>query len=293
MMIAVDGNTKLVYEGQACYGYGLSPSPVLSLATVIYEESNFQNIPAGADLFHADTVFREDSFDPVTRIRRGRLYKTPGIQPQEWRVIPNAMFQGVAGQIQMRLHGFDSNLISSERDTFRNALIALGSADAYTLWRVVSVERIITGEDLLTLRARSSLGIVPEINESTIPLDAVSKVKETLTRLSDAAYRAGPESIVDRAKDAAQWCVAVWLADRKGDPKFRTFDLGKIANALDGEERSVIQNVGRALARLHARGKPNVQEEKGSRPVTEDDAEFALASVGILLREIGWSRAML
>jgi hypothetical protein len=38
-----------------------------------------------------------------------------------------------------------------------------------------------------------------------------------------------------------------------------------------------------------ARGKPNAQEEKGSRPVTEADAEFALASVGVLLRDIGWA----
>ncbi len=47
--------------------------------------------------------------------------------------------------------------------------------------------------------------------------------------------------------------------------------------------------VSKALARLHARGKPNVQEEKGSRTVTEDDAEFSLATVGLLLREIGWA----
>jgi hypothetical protein len=37
------------------------------------------------------------------------------------------------------------------------------------------------------------------------------------------------------------------------------------------------------------RGKPNAQEEKGSRPVTEADAEFALSSVGVLLRDMGWA----
>jgi hypothetical protein len=43
------------------------------------------------------------------------------------------------------------------------------------------------------------------------------------------------------------------------------------------------------LARLHARNKPNVQEEKGTRAVTEDDAEYALAAVGLLLREMKWA----
>lgn len=293
MMIAIDGNTKLVYEGDARYGHGLLPTPVLTVATLIADEGCYQNIPRNIDLYCAEIVFREDSFDPVTRIRRGRLYKTPGTQPQDWSVITHPIFQGHSTRTQMHLHGFDSNLMASERGKFINALIALGTADAYTLWRVVGIERIVTGEDLLTLRARSSLGTLPEIIQSEVPTDALFKVNETLAKLSEAAYRAGPESVVDRAKDAAQWCIGSWLAARKGDPKFRSLDLGKITNALEGEDVSVIQNVGRALARLHARNKPNVQEEKGTRPVTEDDAEFALASVGLLLREIGWARSSL
>ncbi len=289
MMIAIDGNTKLVYEGEGCFGYGLSPSPVLSLATFIVDENSFQRIPMGIDLFQADIVFREDSFDPVTRIRRGRLYKTPGNQPQEWRVIPNAIFQGVAGQIQMRLHGYDSNFLASDRHKFSNALIALGSADAYTLWRVVGVERIITGEDLLTLRARSSLGVLPELNESAVPSDALSKVNETLAKLNEAAYRAGPESIVDRARDVAQWCIGVWLAHQEKDPKLRLVDLWDVAGKVAEKDYAVIRSIGRGLARLHARNKPNVQEEKNTRPVTEDDAEYAIAAVGMLLRELRWA----
>lgn len=289
MMIAIDGHTKLTYEGEAYYGHGLSPSPVLSLATLIADERSFQSIPRGVDLFNAEMVFREDTFDPVTRIRRGRLYKTPGNQPQEWRVIPNAIFQGMAGQAQMRLHGFDSNLMASQRDKLGNALIALGSADAYTLWRVVGVERIVSGEDLLTLRARSSLGILPELNESAIPIDGKAKAIETLGKLSEAAYRAGPESIVDRARDVAQWCIGTWFADRENDPKLRLVDLWELAGKVPEIDFAVVRNIGRSLARLHARNKPNVQEEKSTRPVTEDDAEYALAAVGLLLREIKWA----
>lgn len=289
MMIAIDGNTKLIYEGEAFYGHGLTPTPVLSLATLIEDERSFQCIPRGVDLFNAAMVFREDTFDPVTRIRRGRLYKTPGNQPQEWRVIPNAFFQGMAGQTQMRLHGFDSNLMASQRDKLGNALIALGSADAYTLWRVVGVERIVTGEDLLTLRARSSLGILPELDESAIPIDGKTKVIETLGKLGEAAYRAGPESIVDRARDVAQWCIGTWIADRENIRQLRLVDLWELAGKVPEADFAVVRHIGRSLARLHARNKPNVQEEKRTRPVTEDDAEYALAAVGLLLREIKWA----
>lgn len=289
MMIAIDGNTKLVYEGQSGYGYGLWPMPVLSIATLLDSEFDVSQLPAGTDLFNASIVFREDSFDPVTRIRRGRLYKTPGTQPQTWRVHLHANVQGPGPMVSIPLHGFDSNYLASERHKFAGALIALGCADAYSLWRVVGVERIVTGEDLLTLRARSSLGTLPELDERKVPPEQLAKVRETLDKLSEAAYRAGPESIVDRAQDAAQWAVGTWLAAQRSEPDLRKKDLAKLAAALDGEATAVLQGVSKALARLHARGKPNVQEERGNRDVTEDDAEFALATIGLLLREIGWA----
>ena len=290
MMIGIDGNTKLVYEGQTGFGYGLWPTPMLSVATIVSDSVELRTLPTSADLFSAQIVFREDSFDPVTRIRRGRLYRTPSTQPQTWRVLLHTNIQGPGQPITMPLHGFDSNFMASERDKLKNALLALGSADAYTLWRVVGIERIVTGEDLLTLRARSSLGVLPELNESAVPVDARAKVVETLGKLSEAAYRAGPESIVDRARDVAQWCIGTWFSNRENDAKLRLIDLWVLAGKVPEDDFAVIRNIARSLARLHARVKPNVQEEKNTRPVSEDDAEFALAAVGMLLREIGWAR---
>lgn len=289
MMIGIDTNTNLVYEGQSNYGYGLWPAPVLSLATLMDEALDVGRIPVSSDLFNADTVFREDSFDPVTRIRRGRLYRTPGTRPQTWQVFLHAAIQGPGPRVALSLHGFDSNYLAAERGKFSNALIALGSADAYTLWRVVGVERIVTGEDLLTLRARSSLGTLPELMESKVPADQLRKVKETLEKLSEASYRAGPESIVDRARDAAQWCVASWQSQKSSDYKLLDVDLGQWPVRLNEQKLTVLAGICGSIARLHSRAKPNEQQKHQSRPLVEDDAEFALASVGLLLREIGWA----
>lgn len=290
MMLGLDERTKQVYEGDSYTGYGVLPLPVLSFATIIREEADFGPLPIGCDLFKADLLFREDSFDAVTRIRRGRIYKAYPDKPSDWRVISHALFDGHSSAEPRKLVTFDTRSVVSSRPDFESALIALGTRDAYSLWRVVSIERTVNGEDFLTLRARSSLGILPELIESKVPSQQLEKVRETLNKLAEAAYRAGPESIVDRAKDAAQWAVGTWLADQRDEPDLRKKDLGKLAAALDGEATAVLQGVSKVLARLHARGKPNVQEEKGSRDVTEDDAEFALATVGLLLREIGWAR---
>lgn len=289
MMIAIDGNTKLVYEGQSNYGYGLWPTPVLSMATLLGREVDVSQLPVGTDLLNALLIFREDSFDPVTRIRRGRLYKTPGTQPQVWRVHLHANVQGPGPMVSTSLHGFDSNYLASERHKFNGALIALGCADAYTLWRIVGVERIVTGEDLLTLRARSSLGTLPELDESKVPPEQLEKVRETLGKLAEAAYRAGPDSIVDRARDAAQWCVASSQAYQFSDPRLLDVDLGQWPARLAEQKLTVLAGICGSIARLHSRAKPSEQQKHQSRPVVEDDAEFALASVGMLLREIGWA----
>lgn len=290
MMLGLDERTKQVYEGDSYSGYGVHPPPVLSLATMVQHEGDFGSLPVSCDLFRANLLFREDSFDAVTRIRRGRLYKAYPDKPSDWYVISHAMFDGHTNSAQRKLVTFDTRSVVSDRTRLENALLALGTRDAYSLWRVVSIERTVNGEDLLTLRARSSLGVLPELNESKVPPDQLGKVKETLAKLAEAAYRAGPESIVDRAKDAAQWALGTWRALQRNAPDLRKKDLAKLAAELDGEATAVTQGISKALARLHARGKPNVQEEKGSRDVTEDDAEFALAAVGLLLREIGWAR---
>jgi hypothetical protein len=286
----------LFYEGEFNWWHGLWPSPVLSIATLLGPDAGKNLHPTANDLHAAELVFREDSFDPVTRIRRGRLYKAIGERPKECLVQKHP-----ANEIEMgcernqqelfkkRLFCFDAwRPFAEPSNNKNNLMIALGTQQAYTLWRVVDVERIVTGEDLITLRARNSLGLLPELNTDAIPVSACAKALETMDKLSEAAYRAGPESIVDRARDAAQWCLGAWLAGEKGDEKLRHEDLGHLASKLD-EDRMVSRSVAQAIARLHARGKPNEQDKRNLRPVIEADAEFALAAMGLLLRELGWA----
>jgi restriction system protein len=48
--------------------------------------------------------------------------------------------------------------------------------------------------------------------------------------------------------------------------------------------------VGRIVARLHSRGKPNEQADKNLRPPTDTDAELALQCTKTVLIEFGWAR---
>jgi hypothetical protein len=288
MMIGIRQGNYLVYQGLSGHGHALLPTPVLSMAAVLSSADELSQMRLGRGPSDADLLFREDSFDAVTRIRRGRLYRATPSRPERWKVSTNHELPD-QGRPDVYVFAFDSDLVGDIGREADKKLIALGVTEAYTLWRIVHAERIVTGETLLTLRARSSLGILPELNEAAIPIDGKEKVIETLGKLTEAAYRAGPESIIDRARDVAQWSIGSWLAHREDDPKLRLIDLWELAGKVPEIDFAVVRNTGRSLARLHARNKPNVQEEKGTRAVTEDDAEYALAAVGLLLREMKWA----
>ena len=294
--IGFHDNEFLFYEGEIGFGRAIWPSPVLSISTLIESSEDLQKIPAAHNLA-TRSVFREDSFDPVTRIRRGRMYEwAPGLaQPHEWMVQPHPairdeLTRGVhaGGPLRKLLYSWQAwPAFQKLGHRSGQPTVALGNRDAYTLWRVVDIERIVTGEDLLTLRARGYLGVLPELRSDAVPKDGRSKVVELVEKLADGAYRSEAESVVELARDTAQWCLGVWLAEETNDPKMKLADLGELARVLESNRSKAIAQI---LARLHSRAKPNEQARYESRPLTDDDAEFAVASVSMLLRELGWAR---
>lgn len=295
-MIAVDPDRRLFFEGSSCYGHAIWPSPVVSLATVIKSDADWKHIPKSDALAPLSLVFREDFFDPVTRIRRGRFYIGPNQQPQDWYVQQHPAFFDAAGPrnaegyLRKSLFGFNPWPTMLELKGCRDsALVAIGIADAFSLWRVIDIERVSTREDLVTLRARASFGVLPELDESSIPINGRKAVLESVSKAADTAYRLGPESVIDRCRDAAQAALGVWMSDALGELKWREHDLGRQLERLRGQGRVVLESSASVIARLHARVKPNEQVRLEARIPTEEDAECALSLLGMLLRELGWA----
>jgi hypothetical protein len=209
------------------------------------------------------------------------------VQPHPANAAELLEAQSNGGKLPRRLVAFHAWPAMQELGSRpESVLIVLGTRDAFTLWRIVDVERIVTGEDLITLRARSALGVLPELNQAAIPPEDLQSVAEVLERLSRAAYTADAETVVQLARDAAQRCLAAWLAERRDDPQIRQKDLRELARLLKGRKNKSLVKL---LARLHAPAKPDAPAESGARAVQQGDAEFALAAVGMLLRELGWA----
>lgn len=297
MLIGIDESNGLVYESR--HGHGgrlLWPSPIVTPAIFFEADSRSIKTPSRGSGFDVQFYFREDFFDPVSRIRRGRLYKkmSGGGQPKEWFVVPNPAVEtranvlaNVPDGVKKRLLSYGAYFLSIDKgiNAISSILLALGAGEAYSLWSIIGVERISSDEEVITLKARQSLGILPEVNWEKVPETFRAKVQETLETLLDDVHRAGPESVVDRCRDAASAILCAHLGEAH-----KKKDLGPLIRELNNEEtkKNIVIAASDIVRIFHVRAKPNEQITRGLRAVREQDAELAVQCVGVILCELGW-----
>ncbi len=299
MELGIDTNLALVYEGRVRWGNAIWPTPIISPAVITTTSTQSLEPCQLADLAQAPYIFREDAYDPVSRIRRGRLYRKGDVsQPADWRVrpdtvVPNELDQvDRHGGIQKRLYTFVSFSISNELKRFAKdqPLLLLGTKQGFTTWSITSIEQTGMGDHLITLRARQSFGVLPIIERNRIPELGRDRVLAALDALMEDVYRAGAQSVIDRARDAASVILSVYLLETgKGTPGL---DLGQLIALLRNEPNESRKNVVIAAADIirvfHARGKSAEQERRAVRLIREQDAELAVQCLGTILCDLGW-----
>ena len=278
----------IVYEGNRHQLWTLYPTPLISRAVCAFIEG--QNL-----------VFREDSFDPMTRIRRGRFYRLCGERSGKWKAssVSNGLYGslvGISSDIFDEDYSFELALIQKDK-VIRKEIVRIGEGNAMTAWHVVGVEQNIFGQQVYTLRAQSLLGVLPELSD--VPLDRengpveqdkITQVRVSLNQLTDIYHRFQPVPTVDAARETTRVILAAWIGS-----KANCQDLGGVINLIP-KEMSMLCSAAYIVNRLHPRTKTSEQEtqaEKGItlREPTEDDAQTSVHLVGMLLREIGWAQS--
>jgi hypothetical protein len=108
-----------------------------------------------------------------------------------------------------------------------------------------------------------------------------------LEKVENSSNRLGPTDVVDRCRDALSVVFGHLGGDRKKD----------LANAIKAyenkngkREEDLVSWSGRIVARLHSRGKPNEQHNKGLRDLTEEDAQLTLRCLWLVLIELNWAK---
>jgi len=288
--IGIEKYEGLVYEGSGTFGRGVWPTPVITPATFVYPSEGKIKAHESSNVF--GYRFREDSFDPVSRVRRGRFYSGAGTQPQHWLVSvhpanPPYSVTTRERELGKELETFQANPIWYKYIKGRRELplVLLGVDDRFTVWSIISVEYISTGEELVTLKARSSLGILPHIDESKIPERFLTKFNQTLDHFVDEVHRASPVSVIDRARDLATLALLAHFDLQKENAQ----DLGRLTKMLEANNLAIAANSASIIARLHARAKPSEQERRQLLQIREQDAELVVQCIGTILCEIGFA----
>ncbi|MBC3766980.1 hypothetical protein [Neptunicella marina] len=245
-------------------------------------------------------IFREDSFDPITKIRRGRVYTEVLGRNDPWHVHDFGRTdlkrvgwdQGEAQELEATSYNADS--LTSLRQLSPLPKVILGKSPHHTYWKILSIETQFDGKPLLTLKAMTSFGAVPELMLNQVPEIAQTLIQDALENVEIAANRIGAIETVDACRNALSIVLGT-LADNL------ELELGQginhrikknQANAKNSNAngQDLIIHSAEIVRRLHPRGKSNEKEKHKTRPVSQEDANLALNCLWFVLVELGWAR---
>jgi hypothetical protein len=300
MFFGIDGNTGFYYEGMDAPIHPIISNPHISRAVLISNDADMASISARISDAENAWIFREDSFDPVTRTRRGRLYvRHEAGQPARLNVRPHpADYPAVpsihlAGIVPKEIFSFiRCAAILDKPNQGMGLKLALGSASAFSIWRIVQTEVLANRTVLVTLRSLNAFGILPELDLNMIEPSHQPAVRTAYERAIDSAFKESPISVVDHCKNAIAVILSRWMVQMGNDPSVLSKDIGDVAKAISNPPHKMyaLEKVSLLMGRLHARGKSNEQHDKEARIPTEEDAQLSLESLGFVLRDIGWAK---
>jgi hypothetical protein len=298
--LGIERATGLVYEGRGDPTFPAWPTPVVSQATLIEKPSDFQKLPGSLENDPFSWMFRESSFDPVSRVRRGLLFQKMSNMGWEstWveghpasstdqRIIS---VQGPRLMKELSVYAECTTLLNTHRRG-EGLRLAIGARDGYSLWKILQTERTVNLDVLVTLRAESAFGILPALDKSKISPADLHRVEAALARVLDAAYRELPTSVVDQCRNAVCVVVTRWAKISAEGEAVQYPDLGQLIKTISGKypQCKALHSALDVVNRLHPRGKDNEVDRLELRPVHDGDAELAVHAVAFVLREIGWA----
>ncbi len=303
MHLGIDTQAGLVYEGLGNPEMPVVPTPNITQAKLIETTDDWKQLPTGFYQTPTAWIFREDSFDAVTRTRRGRLYasQTGEAQPNQQRVTRHpyeghyGFHAGADGRNMKTLYTFSAcTELIVRSDQGLGCTLALGTHKAASAWRIIQTEVLANGCVLITMKALSAFGMLPDLDVSKIAPEFKTAASQAMERVLDSAFRETPISVIDHCRNAIAVLLSRWLVQVKSqDRSVLASDLGQIATLISKapHDMACLANAVSVVAKLHSRGKANEQHRLGLRSPTEEDAQLAIEALGFTLREIQWDRS--
>jgi hypothetical protein len=200
--------------------------------------------------------------------------------------------QVIDGMLHISVADYVRSIVSAELKALGipYPVVVLGKGTSSTIWRIINIEAGFTGEELVTLKARQSMGALPELDMGKMRDINGSNIQEALQTLEDDYHLASPESVVDRANEAATRILNAFLALMGRSTQDSLNKAITEAGKLDQKDKKeIVRNAADIVRLLHGRTKYAVQKDKNTRDVREQDAELAMQCIGVMLCDLGWA----
>ena len=218
----------LWFEGNREFLRVMAPHPILLRAYF-----------SGEGQGDTEMLFREDYFNSMTRIRRGRLYQKTK-EPMRWA---DTKVSWVPYQNVVRTSSiFGANDIYETMAGSRmlNRDVMLGDKDEQSYWHVVLSEKT-SDAHYLTLKSKTYFGVLPEVNREAIPEASREDILRALDAVVEAAPIEAPQPVIDACRNAACHMITAKFSESNQDG---TKDLGAIVRWLGDNKHQTKADAG-------------------------------------------------
>ena len=297
--LGFDRNKYAFYEGECTNGYRIMPPP--SVTPIRFMDNGvIPEIDRGHEQLPL-RIFREDDFDTVTKIKRGRVFKcSDKPQPQQWYASDafnpprssimrrKSFMEAPEGTISTRLTTYIPDMLFDHKNLSQVKVI-LGQDNHITFWKIISAEANLVGTPVLLLKATQNYNDIPKIINTNLDEKVANEIKASLEKIESSINRQSATEVIDRCRDT----LSIVFGHKSGDRNKDLSDainsyLNQITNATIKSD-DLCASAGKIVARLHSRGKPNEQSRFNLSAPTEDDADLALNCMRLILRELGYA----
>ena len=297
--IGFDRQRNAIYEGEPRHGYRVMPPPMITPIRFM-ENDTLPEICRGPDQLPI-RLFREDYFDSVTKIKRGRVFSCSyELQPQQWYASdaytpPNYSIMGKRqvfmqppeGTITTKLATYLRDTLADQKNLHQKKVV-LGQDSHISYWKVIGTESNLVGTPVLTLKATHTYNDIPTLVKGTLDPETEADLLASLEKIESSINRQSATEVVDRCRDALSIAFGYCIKNRTKDLS-EAIRLRKSSPDKPTGEDDLCSLSGKIVARLHSRGKPNEQSKNNVPMLNDHDSDLALSCLRTALRELGYA----
>lgn len=231
----------------------------------------------------AALIFLELEFDPIARIKRGKLYRAKDTQPitlihqpTNYNVLQRQKYD-VGHELNCR--HFESFYPTRVGYNLADLTFYFGNSKFESRWKVLNVDFISTNEELFSIKEINGFGLIPKINYDFFSEEHRSEVIRTFDNLTSNLH-GDPESVVELSKNAALAIISGYLKLEKG------LDMSNLCKLIKDKGKEQVSNYANVIRMFHTRCKTNKVRAENYRSVNRFDADYAVSSVFLIIKDL-------